>query len=160
MNYGDIKVISNKFWWKYLKQGKFNLIRSLHVKFQSVTSTSNTTFWWALQTKREWATFERARTHHLGLKAQNFANPIFAFGCFSLKAIYNSCKLQRLFQVAKFLFMYSFTHTNIVFLFRHLPTEIVIYINVCYQMKCFSGDSFSFFRMRSSPYSIYLFEFM
>ena len=47
-------------------------------------------------------------------------------------------------QVAKFLIMYSFTHTNMAFLFRHLPTEIVIFINVCYQMKCFSGDSFSF----------------
>ena len=80
-----------------------------------------------------------------GLKAQKFENPIFTFGCFSLKAIYNSCKLQRLLQVAKSLFMHSFTHTNIVFLFRHLPTEIAIFINVCYQMKCFSGDSFSFF---------------
>ena len=48
----------------------------------------------------------------------------------------------------KFLFMYSFTHTNIVFLFRHVPTEIAIFISVCYQMKCFSGDSFSFFRGR------------
>ena len=47
----------------------------------------------------------------------------------------------RLLQVAKFLFMYSFTHTNIVFLFRHLPTTIVILINVCYQIKCFSDDS-------------------
>ena len=89
-----------------------------------------------------------ARTHHLGLKAQNFENPIFTFGCFSLKAVYNSCKLQRLLQVTKFLIMYSFTHTNIVFLFRHLSTEIAIFINVCYQMKCFSGDSFSFFRSR------------
>ena len=62
-----------------------------------------------------------------------------------LKAVYNSCKLQRLLQVAKFLVMYSFTHTNIVFLFRHLATEIVIFMNVCYQMKCFIADSFSFF---------------
>ena len=84
----------------------------------------------------------------LGLKAQNFENPIFTFGYFPLKAVCNYCKLQRLSQVAKFLIMYSFTHTNIVFLFRHLPTEIVIFINVCYQMKCFSGDSFSFFRSR------------
>ena len=30
-------------------------------------------------------------------------------------------------------------------LFRHLPTEIVIFINVSYQMKCFNGDSFSVF---------------
>ena len=42
----------------------------------------------------------------------------------------------------------SFTHTNIVVLLRHLSTEIVIFINVCYHMKCFSGDSFSFFRRR------------
>ena len=91
----------------------------------------------------EWVIFEPARTHHLGLKAQNFESPIFTFGWFFLTAVHNSCKLQRILQVAKFLFMYSFTHTNIVFLFRHLPTEIVIFINVCYQMKYFSGDSFS-----------------
>ena len=48
----------------------------------------------------------------------------------------------------KILFMYSFTHTNKVFLSRHLPTEIVIFKNVCYQMKCFNGDNFSFFRSR------------
>ena len=119
-------------------------IRSLYVKSQSIASTSNTTFWWALQTQTEWVIFEPARTHHLGLKVQNFENPIFTFECFSLKAVYNSYKLQRLLPVAKFLFMYSFTHTNIVFFFRHLPTEIVIFINVCYQMKCFSGDSFPF----------------
>ena len=111
------------------------LIRSLYVKSQSIASTSNTTFWWALQTQTEWVIFEPARTHHLGLKAQNFENPIFTFGCFSLKAVYNSCKLQRLLQVAKFLIMYSFTHTNIAFLFRHLSTEIVIFINVCYQIS-------------------------
>ena len=67
------------------------------------------------------------------------------FVFFPLKAVYNSCMLQGLLQVAKFLFMYSFTPINIVFLFRHLLTEIVIFINACYQMKCFSGDSFSFF---------------
>ena len=55
--------------------------------------------------------------------------------------------------------MYSFTHTNIVFLFRHLPTEIVNFINVCYQMKCFCGDSFSFFRNRFW-YPTYFFDFM
>ena len=120
------------------------VIRSLYVISQSIVSTSNTTFWWALQTQTERVIFEPARTHHLSLKAQNFENPIFTFGYFSFKAVYNSCKLQTLLQVAKFLFMYSFTHTNIVFLFKHLPTEIVIFKNVCYQMKCFSGDSFSF----------------
>ena len=112
------------------------LIRSFYVKSQSIASTCSKTFWWALQTQTEWVTFEPVKIYHLGLKSQNFENPIFAFGCFSLKAVYNYCKLQRLLQVAKFLFMYSFTHTDIVFLFRHLPTEIVIFINVCYQMTC------------------------
>ena len=133
---------------KYLRQDKGNLIRSLCVNYQSIASTSNTTLWWALKIQTEWVIFEPARTHHSGLNAQNFENRIFTFGCFSLKEVYNSFKLQRLLQVAKFLFMYSFTHMNIVFLFRHLPTEIAIFINVCYQMKCFSGDSFSLFRSR------------
>ena len=62
----------------------------------------------------------------------------------SFQSVYNSSNLQRLLQVSKFLLMYSFTHTKIVFLFRHLPPEIVIFINVCYQMKCFSDDSFPF----------------
>ena len=56
--------------------------------------------------------------------------------------------------------MYSFTHTNIAFLFRHLPTKIAVFINVCYQMKCFSGDSFSFFRRRFCKYSTYFLNFM
>ena len=145
MNDGDIKVIAKKFWWKYLRQDKVNLTRSLYLKSRSIASTSNTRFWWALQVQTEWVIFEPARTHHLGLKAQNFENPIFTFWCFSLKAVYSSCKSERLLQVAKFLFIYSFTHTNIVFLSRHLPTDIFIFLNVCYQMKCFSGDSFSFF---------------
>ena len=125
---GDIKVIANKFWWKYLRQDQVNLIRSLHDKSQFIALTSNTTFWWALQTQAEWVISEPAWTHHLGLKAQKFENPIFTFGCFSLKPVYNSWKLQRLLQVAKFLFMYSFTHTNIVFLFRHLPTKFVTFV--------------------------------
>ena len=122
------------------------MIRSLYVKSQSIASTSNTKFWWALQMQTEWIIFETARRHYLGLKAQNFEDPIFTFWCFSLKAVYNSCKLQRLLQVAKFLFIYSFIHTNIIFPFRDLPTEIVIFMNVCYQMKFFSDGICSFFR--------------
>ena len=117
----------------------------MYIKFQSIASTSNTTFWWVLQTQTEWVIFESTRTYHMVLKARNFDIPIFKFGCFSLKAVYNSRKLQRPLQDAKFLFMHSFTHTNIVFLFSHLPIEIVIFINVFNQMKCFIDDSFSFF---------------
>ena len=131
---------------KYLRQDKVNLIRSLYVKPQSISSTSNTTFWWAQQTQTGWVIFEPARTHHLDLKAQNFENAISTFGWFSRKAVYNSCKLQTLFQVATFLFMYPFT----ALLFRHLPTEIVIFINLCYQMNCFSGDRFFDFRWNSN----------
>ena len=113
-----------------------------------------------MQTER--VIFEQARTHHLGLEAQNFENPIFTFGYFSLTAVYYSCKIQRPLEVAKFLFlfMYSFTYTNIVFLFRHLPTEIAIFINVCYQIKCFSGDSSSFFRGRFCSYPTYFFDYI
>ena len=136
------------------------LIRSLYVKSQSIAWTSNTTFWSALQTQTKWVIFERARTHHLGLEAQNFENLIFTFGCLSLTALYNFCKLQRRLQVVKFLIMHSFSHTNILFLFRCLPTEIPIFINVCYQMKCFSDDSFSFFGSRFCWYSAYFFDFM
>ena len=114
----------------------------MYVKSQSIASTSSTTFWWALQTQAEWVIFEPARTNLLGLKAQNIENPIFTFGCFSMKAVYNSCKLQRLLQVSKVLFMYSFTQTKILFLGNYLLPTV---INVCWQMKCFSGDSFSFF---------------
>ena len=131
-----------------LKARQSYLIRSLYLKSQSTASTGNTTFSWALQTQTEWIIFEPSRIHHLNLKAQNFQNRIFTFGYFSLKAVYNSCKLQRLLQVARFLFMYSFTLIDIVFLFRHMPTEIFIFINDCYQIKCFNGDSFFFFRSR------------
>ena len=93
------------------------LIRFSYVK--SIASTDNPKFWWALQMQTKWVISEPARPHHLCLKAQNSESPIFTFGCFSLKAVYNSCKLQKILQVPKLLIIYSFTHTNIVFLFRH-----------------------------------------
>ena len=92
-----------------------------------------------------------------GSQGTELCEPIFTFEFFFFESrrqvwvfffLYNSCKLQRLLQVAKLLIMYFLTHISIVFLFRHLPTEIVIFINVCYKMKCFIGDSFSFFRNR------------
>ena len=61
------------------------LIRSLYVKSQPIASTSNPTFWWALQTQTEWVVFESARTHHLGLKVWNFDNPIGNLGDFLWK---------------------------------------------------------------------------
>ena len=125
---------------------------------ESIASTSNTTFWWALYTQSDSFLSQPARTHHLSLRVQNFENPIFTFGCFSLKAVYNSCKLERLLQ-SFYLCIYFSIHTNIVFLSRHLPTEIVIFINASYQMKCFIGDSFSFFENRFCEYSSYFFDF-
>ena len=79
-----------------------------------------------------------------GSEGTKLWEPIFTIEYLSLKSVYNSCKLKRILQVAKFLIMYSFTHTNIDFVFRYLATEIVTLINVYYQMKCFSADSFSF----------------
>ena len=46
------------------------------------------------------------------------------------------------FASSKFLFINFLT----TLLFRHLATESFIVINVWYRMKCFSGDSFSFFK--------------
>ena len=68
--------------------------------------------------------FEPARTHHLGLKAQNFENPIFKFRYFSLKAVYNSCILRRRLQITKFLFMYSFA-----------PLHHTLFFSVTYLLK-------------------------
>ena len=79
-------------------------------------------------------------SRHRTLRTQYLHLGVFLWKQYKILASYKDfCKLQ-------FLFMYSFTHTNIVFLFKHLPTEIVIFKNVCYYMKCFSDDSFSFFQ--------------
>ena len=60
------------------------------------------------------------------LRTQYLHLGVFLWKQYKILASYKDfCKLQ-------FLFMYSFTHTNIVFLFKHLPTEIVIFKNVCY----------------------------
>ena len=86
--------------------------------------------------------------HTIWVSRHSFCEPNIYIWVFLFEAAHNFCKLQRLLQFAKFLFMYSFTLANIAFLFRHLPTEIVISISICYKMKCFSGDNFSFFRSR------------
>ena len=140
MNDSDIKVIANKFWWKYLGQDKVNLIRSLYVKSPSIASTNSTTFWWALQTQTDsqpkhtiWV------SRHRTLRTQYLHLGVFLWKQYKILASYKDfCQLQ-------LLFMYSFIHDNTFFLFKHLNTEIVIFKNVCYQINCFSGDSFSFF---------------
>ena len=79
-------------------------------------------------------------SRHRTLRTQYLNLNVFLWQQYKIPASYKDfCKLQ-------FLFMYSFTHTNIVFLFKHLPTEIVIFKNVFYLMKCFSYDSFSSFQ--------------
>ena len=108
-----MKVITNNFYWNYFRQDKVNLIRSLYVKSQSIASISNTTFWSALQTQTEWVISEPARTHHLGLKAQNFENPLFIFGCFSLKAVYNSLQVTKTFASCKvFVYVLFYSHEH------------------------------------------------
>ena len=121
-------------------------VHCIHYQHDILISATNT----------EWVFFEPARTHNLGLKIQHFENP---FGCFALKAVSNTCKLKRFLQVTKFLFIYAFTSTNIVFLSRQLPTKIFIFIKACYQTKCLIGDSFSFFGSRFWRYSSHVFGF-
>ena len=110
------------------------LIMSLYVKSQSIASTINATFWWALQMQIEWVSRQRTlRIHYLHLG-------VFLWKQYIILASYKDFwKLQSFWLCAPLL-----THTNINFLFRQLPAEIVICIDVCYQMKCFSGDRFSF----------------
>ena len=65
-------------------------------------------------------------SRHRTLRTQYLHLGVFLWKQYKILASYKDfCKLQ-------FLFMYSFTHTNIVFLFKHLPTEIVIFKSVCY----------------------------
>ena len=96
-------------------------------------STSNTTFWWALQTQTEWVIFESVRTNYWvsryrTLKTQNLHFGVFLWKQYIILASY------------KVLFMYCFTHSNIAFLSRHVFTETVIFINACYQRKCFNWE--------------------
>ena len=124
------------------RQDKFNLIRSLYVKSQSITSTSNTTYWWVQQMQTEWVTFEAVRKRYFGLREQNFEDPVFLFGWFSLKAA-RKLKLQKLLPCLCLCTLFlTLTYS---FFFRHLPTETFIFITVCYQIKRFSSDSFYFF---------------
>ena len=65
-------------------------------------------------------------SRHRTLRTQYLHLGAFLWKQYKILASYKDfCKLQ-------FLLMYSFTHTNIVFLFKHLHTEIVIFKNVCY----------------------------
>ena len=75
---------------------------------------------------------------------RNLRTQYLQLGIFLWKQYIIPASYKEFLLVAKFLIMYSLTHTNIVFLSRYLPTEIVVFINVCYQMKCFNGDSFPF----------------
>ena len=80
------------------------------------------------------------------VKAHIFQNPILHLSVFLWKqyiilgSYQDFCKLQNFCSCTPLL-----TLTSNVFLFKNLPTEIAIFIHVSYQIKCFSGDSFSLF---------------
>ena len=65
-------------------------------------------------------------SRHRTLRTQYLHLGVFLWKQYKMLASYKD------FRKLQFLFMYSFTHTNIVFLFKHLPIEIVIFKNVCY----------------------------
>ena len=79
-------------------------------------------------------------SRHIALRAQYLYLGVFLWKQCRILASYKD------FRKFQFLLLYSFTHANIVFLFNHLPTEIVIFKSVCYKMKWFSDDGFSFFQ--------------
>ena len=65
-------------------------------------------------------------SRHRTLKTQYLHLGVFLWKQYKILASYKD------FFKSQFLFMYSFTHTNIVFPFKHLPTEIVIFKKDCY----------------------------
>ena len=100
--------------------------RPLHVKSRSIALTSNTTNLVSATNANRVSHFWTSQNTPFGSQGTElYKRNTYIWG-FYLKAVYNSCKSQRILQVAKFLFMYSFTHTNIVFLFKHQPTKIVL----------------------------------
>ena len=131
-----LRVVNNLLYQVFVWQVQFHCIDWQHNILMSIANANRLSHFWASQNTP------------FGSQGTELWEPKFISGCFSLKAVHNSCKFERLLQDAKFLFMFFFTHTNVLFIFRHLPTEIVIFINVCCQMKCFSGASFSLFRSR------------
>ena len=80
-----------------------------------------------------------------GSLGTDFWEPNIYMWLFFFESSIKFLKVRKTFARSK-VFVYLFTHTNIVFLFKHLPTEIVIFKNVFYLMKCFSYDSFSSFQ--------------
>ena len=100
--------------------------RYKHKQSESFLSQQERTIW-----------VSRQRT----LKTQYLHLDIFLWNQYKIIASYKDfCKSQS--------FFYVLLYSHLVFLFKHLPTEIFIFKNVCYQMKCFSGDSFSFFKSK------------
>ena len=90
-----------------LRVVKIFLIRSLYVKSYSFASTSNITFWWALKNPNRLNHFWVSQSTLFGSQGTELWQSNIYIGCFPLKAVYNSCKLQRLLKVVKFLFMQS-----------------------------------------------------
>ena len=78
-------------------------------------------------------------SRHRTLRTQYLHLGVFLWKQYMILASYKDfCKSQKFWLCTPLL-----TRT-----YRHLPTKIVIFINLCYQMKCFSGDRFSFFLSR------------
>ena len=113
-----IKFLINKFLQSYSARTGFIPMHHTFVTLRVANNLFDRVFLSRIPLHRlaEWFIFEPARTDHLGLKEQNFGNPIFSLGVFSLKAVYNSCTLQELLQVTRvFLFAALFTLTQSFF---------------------------------------------
>ena len=144
MNDGDIKVIANKFLWKYLRQGKVNLRVSMsnpsqlhRLATQHFDQRSKSKMSESFSSQPEhtiWVSRERTLiTQYLHLGAFLWKENTILAICENFRKLQSFCWCTPLLTL------------TYIFLFRHLPTEIVIFINFCYQVKCFSGDRFSLF---------------
>ena len=124
------------------------LDQNLYVKSQSIASTSNTTFWWALQRKQNESFLSQSEhiiwvSRHRNVRTQYLHLSVFIWKQYIIQSSYKDfCILQSFWLCTPLpILTQSFFSWN-------LHTEIVIFINVSYQMKCFDGDNFSFFRSR------------
>ena len=81
-------------------QDKVDLIKSLNVKSQSIASTSNTAFWWALQTQTEWVILSQPEhtiwiSRHRTLRTEYLHLGVFLWKHYIILASYKDfCKLQ------------------------------------------------------------------
>ena len=127
-----LRVVNDLLDQVFLSQVPVHCIDQQHNILMSATNVNRVSHFWASQNAPFGSQGRTLRTQYLHLG-------VFLWKQYMILASYKDfCKSQKFWLCTPLL-----TRT-----YRHLPTKIVIFINLCYQMKCFSGDRFSFFLSR------------